>query len=285
MRRFQIVHRTYYNFDQPVEFGTHYLRLRPREGPELRIESSTLTVTPPADIVWHRDIHDNAIGTAIFRWTASQLAIESRVVVEQYNENPFDFLTETYAVDFPFSYNDEDSNLLTPFLSRKGGRENAAFTGWVASVWNRHDSTETIPLLLRLAARIHSDFAYLAREEPGVQSSAQTLSRRTGSCRDFAALFLEAARAFGLAARFVSGYLNTNAVTSDFNFGATHAWAEVYIPGAGWKGFDPTLGLMIGPDHIPVAVGRTPEAVPPVEGSFAGSANSTMTVGVWVTPL
>ena len=117
-----------------------------------------------------------------------------------------------------------------------------------------------------------------------MQSAMETLTLGTGSCRDFAGLFMEAARHFGLAARFVSGYLNTNALPGPFDFGATHAWVEVYIPGAGWKGFDPTLGLMIGQDHIPVAVGRFPDTVPPVAGSFTGRAPPIMTVGVWVMP-
>lgn len=283
MQRFQILHRTYYNFDDSVVLSPHQLRLRPREGPELRIESSTLSVTPSADIRWHRDVHDNAVATATFDAATRQLAIESTVVVEQYNENPFAFLTESHAVNFPFLYGEEERIILAPYLSDPDKSEATPFTGWADSIWTCRETTETLPLLLRLTDRIHSEFTYRCREEPGVQTPVETLSRRSGSCRDFAALFLAAARRFGLAARFVSGYLNTEVTQSGFDFGATHAWAEIYLPGAGWKGFDPTLNLMIGPDHIPVAVGRLPEAVPPVAGSYKGHAASSMTVGVWVT--
>ena len=116
-----------------------------------------------------------------------------------------------------------------------------------------------------------------------MQTPAETLSLGTGSCRDWALLFIEAARRLGLAARFVSGYLNTP--PSPRNYGATHAWAEVFLPGAGWKGFDPTTGLVVGTDHIAVAVARLPESVPPVKGSFIGPPGSSLDVGVWVTPL
>jgi transglutaminase-like putative cysteine protease len=111
---------------------------------------------------------------------------------------------------------------------------------------------------------------------------AETLALGTGSCRDWAFLFMEAARHFGLAARFASGYLNTP--PSSANYGATHAWAEVFLPGVGWKGFDPTTGLVVGTDHIAVAVARLPESVPPIEGSFIGPPGATLDVGVWVTP-
>jgi transglutaminase-like putative cysteine protease len=116
-----------------------------------------------------------------------------------------------------------------------------------------------------------------------VQTPAETLSRSTGSCRDYAYLFMEAARHIGLAARFVSGYLHSP--PTDADYGATHAWAEVFLPGAGWTGFDPTIGSLVGSDHIAVAVAKLPESVPPVDGSFVGRAQSSLDVGVWVTEL
>lgn len=119
------------------------------------------------------------------------------------------------------------------------------------------------------------------REEPGVQSARQTLSKGSGSCRDFALLFMEAVRCLGLASRFVSGYLYAPLMADEI--GSTHAWAEVYLPGAGWKGFDPTIGKIAGSDHIAVAVARLPESVPPIAGSFIGTAVSSLTVGVWVS--
>lgn len=127
----------------------------------------------------------------------------------------------------------------------------------------------------------YQKFSYRLREAPGVQTAAETLRCGTGSCRDFAFLYTEAARRLGLASRFVSGYLNVRPITADV--GATHAWAEVYLPGAGWKGFDPTSGEIAGTNHIAVAVGRISEAVSPVSGTFVGSPGSSLSVGVWVS--
>jgi len=137
--------------------------------------------------------------------------------------------------------------------------------------------------LQRLCVHIHQTLSYQRREEAGVQSAADTLSHGSGSCRDFANLFMEAARCLGFASRFVSGYLY--APPSMINFGATHAWAEVYLPGAGWKGFDPTIGEIVGSNHIAVAVARLPESVPPVAGSFIGLPGASLDVGVWVSEL
>ena len=144
---------------------------------------------------------------------------------------------------------------------------------------------ETFTLLLQLNCEIANHFNYQIREEEGVQSPAQTLSLNSGSCRDFAALFIEACRYMGLASRFVSGYLHM--AENEAGNATTHAWAEVYLPGPGWKGFDPTSGLITGNQHIPVAVARHPEAVPPVSGSFVGPAGQrpALTVSVRVSQL
>ena len=142
---------------------------------------------------------------------------------------------------------------------------------------------QTYALLARLCAGINQSLTYQIREQPGVQSAVETLTRGIGSCRDFANLFMEAARFLGLAARFVSGYLN--APFEDGRSGSTHAWAEVYLPGAGWKGFDPTSGEIAGSRHIAVAVARLPEVVSPVTGAFVGPSGADLSVGVWVSGL
>ena len=154
---------------------------------------------------------------------------------------------------------------------------------WVASLWQPGEAIQSYTLLQRLSSRIQQNLRYQIREEPGVQSATDTLELGSGSCRDFANLFMQAARHLGLAARFVSGYLH--AEPSSANYGSTHAWAEVFLPGAGWKGFDPTIGALVGTDHFAVAVARLPESVPPIAGSFIGLPGSTMDVGVWVTQL
>jgi transglutaminase-like putative cysteine protease len=186
------------------------------------------------------------------------------------------------ARDYPFAYSREDAAVLSPYLSGTAD-ESALLAEWVGNAWQAGEPIQTYALLQRLAARIQQTLSYQLREEPGVQTPTVTLSRGTGSCRDYAFLFMESVRRLGLAARFVSGYLNTP--PSAVSLGATHAWAEVFLPGAGWKGFDPTIGKIVGTDHIAVAVARLPESVPPVAGSFIGPPESSLDVGVWVTPL
>ncbi|PLY01442.1 MAG: cysteine protease [Desulfuromonas sp.] len=283
MQRYRIIHRTYYNFSSTVQLEPHALRLRPREGHELRIESSSLEISPPATLRWQRDAEDNSIAIATFTTPAKQLAVESNVIIQQYNQEPLDFLLAGYATNFPFAYTPEDSVLLSPYLGTLPGNIGNPLSAWVARLCPAGEQIQTYTLLQRLCAQIQQQMTYQIREEPGVRTAMETLSLQSGSCRDFANLFLEAARHLGLAARFVSGYLH--APPSAANFGATHAWAEVYLPGAGWKGFDPTLGKIVGTDHIAVAVARWPESVPPIAGSFIGPPGANLDVGVWVTKL
>ena len=284
MLRFEILHRTYYNFTATVQLGPHRLRLRPREGHELRVESASVRTTPESSLRWSRDVEDNSVAIATFESPTSQLMIESHVIVQQYNQAPFDFLLADHAVDYPFAYAPEDAAVLSPYIlaAVRSANEQAVLADWVGALWPTGEPIQSFALLQRLNAHIHQSLSYRVREEAGVQTPAQTLSLGTGSCRDWAFLFMEAARRFGLAARFVSGYLNSP--PSSANYGATHAWAEVFLPGVGWKGFDPTTGLVVGTDHIAVAVARLPESVPPIEGSFIGPPGATLDVGVWVTP-
>ena len=283
MRRFKILHRTYYNFSGLVQLEPHALRLRPRSGPELHIESSTLNITPAASLRWHRDVEDNAVAIATFDTPASQLAIESEVIIQQYNEAPLDFLVDVYATDYPFAYDANDRIVLAPYMRSSRLPLHDPLVKWVSHVWRASEAIQTYALLERLCVHINQSLTYQIREAPGVQTPADTLTRGTGSCRDFANLFMEAVRHLGLAARFVSGYLH--AEPSSANYGSTHAWAEVFLPGAGWKGFDPTIGKIVGTDHTAVAVARLSESVPPIAGSFLGPAGADLDVGVWVTEL
>jgi transglutaminase-like putative cysteine protease len=283
MLRYKILHRTYYNYAAEVTLGPHTLRLRPREGHELRIESSSLKITPTAKLRWQRDVEDNSVTIATFERPAKQLMIESEVIIQQYNEMPLDFLVADYAVNYPFAYTPEDRALLLPYIDTDRNAPASALREWVETLWRPQEQLQTYELLQRIIRRINQSFGYQLREAPGVQSAVDTLSMGTGSCRDFANLMMTAARSLGLAARFVSGYLY--APPSPNDFGATHAWAEIYLPGPGWKGFDPTIGKIVGGEHIPVAVARLPESVPPVEGSYRGSGGAQLDVGVWVTAL
>jgi transglutaminase-like putative cysteine protease len=205
------------------------------------------------------------------------------VIIQHFDETPLDFLVADYAIDYPFAYTVEDQVVLAPYLQAPGYSSEKAMSDWVASIWQLGERLQTYELLQRLTSKIHHGFAYQAREEPGVQTPLETLTNKTGSCRDFASLFMATARSFGLASRFVSGYLNTLGATIDY--GATHAWAEIYLPGVGWKGFDPTVGDIVGANHIAVAVARLPESVPPIAGSYLGPPGASLDVGVWVTEL
>ena len=283
MQRYKILHRTYYNFSASVRLEPHTLRLRPRENHDLRIEFSTLGISPPAILRWHRDVEDNSVAIATFNSPTNQLLIESEVIIQQFNQVPLDFLMADYAIDYPFVYTEEDRVVLSPYMNVTEHTARNMLAEWVANIWQPYDRVQTYTLLQRLSVHIHQVLSYQLREEPGVQTVAETLSCGTGSCRDFAYLFMEAARRLGIASRFVSGYLH--APPSTVNFGATHAWAEVYLPGAGWKGFDPTIGEIAGTNHIAVAVARLPESVPPIAGSFVGPPGASLNVGVWVTDL
>ena len=207
--------------------------------------------------------------------------IESEVIIQQYNEAPLDFMVADYAIDYPFVYRQEDKVLLLPYMALPGSEATNVVNKWIATFWQPSEQIQTYTLLQRLASNIYQTLLYQVREEPGVQTALQTLSCGTGSCRDFAFLFMVAARCLGLASRFVSGYLHAPLMSD--KIGATHAWAEVYLPGAGWKGFDPTIGEIAGTDHIAVAVARLPESVPPIAGSFVGASSSSLNVGVWVS--
>jgi transglutaminase-like putative cysteine protease len=281
MQRYRIRHHTIYSYDAEVGLNAHALRLRPRESHELRIEASLLQISPKATLRWHRDAENNSVAIATFTEPADSMRIESEVVIQQYHQDPHDFLVDPVAQFFPFQYSAEEQLLLAPY--RRPVDHDAALELWVAGLYAPGEHLETYALLKRISSCIHDTFHYLRREEPGVQSPAHTISSGSGSCRDFATLFLAASRLLGLATRFVSGYLHDP--LSREAGGSTHAWAEVYLPGAGWTGFDPTTGTLAGPDHIAVAISHRPDAVPPVAGSFRGSARSSMTVGVWVTQL
>ncbi len=283
MKRYKILHRTYYNFSAAVRLEPHVLRIRPREGHELRIETSSLKITPSATLRWHRDVEDNSVAIASFDTLANQLLIESEIIIQQYNLAPLDFLVAEYATDYPFSYTAEDWAVLSPYTNTIEYPEGGLMAEWIANLWQPGEQVQTYTLLQRLALHIQTSLLYQVREEPGVQSAEETLSRGSGSCRDFANLFINATRRLGLASRFVSGYLH--AEPSSANYGATHAWAEVFLPGAGWKGFDPTLGKIVGTDHIAVAVARLPESVPPIAGSFIGPPGANLDVGVWVNEI
>lgn len=281
MERFKIVHRTYYNYSENVTLGTHNLLLRPRENHELRIESFILNITPKAKVLWHLDVEDNSVAIATFNTPTQQLFIESEVIIQQYNESPLDFIVADYAINYPFKYLPNDNFILSSYMVLPNEETRILLNNWIYNVYKYNEKIQTYTLLQKLTTYIFENFTYKVREEAGVQSAKQTLTLGSGSCRDFAFLFMEAVKCLGLATRFVSGYLYAPLMSDQV--GSTHAWAEVYVPGGGWIGFDPTTGNIVGTDHISVAVSRLPDNIPPIAGSFVGISDSTLSVGVWVT--
>lgn len=284
MKQIRIHHLTEYQFSQSVELTEHRLLLRPREGHDIRIASSRLDVNPLCETKWYRDIYGNSVGLLSLNEPTDHLRIESEIVIEHYAEQPLDFFVDQRAVTFPFPFEPEDRLDLLPYRTHNWPNHTSQLKHWVARFWQAGQSIETYVLLDQMNQAIVADFGYGMREEPGVQNPDETLRLRTGSCRDFAAFFIEACRYLGLPARFVSGYLHNPGSTQH---GSTHAWSEVYLPGAGWIGFDNTSGLVAGNEHIATAVHRHPEAVPPVSGSYlsAGPVNSTLRVTVDVSEL
>lgn len=262
MRHLQIDHLTVYQFNSAVTLLPHTLLLRPREGRDIHIESMELSISPAHSLRWQRDVYGNSMAVADFSATSDRLSIASCVRLQHYDEQPLDFLVADSAVHYPFQYAAEERTGLGPYLSPVFPQDQPQLTAWLRPLWQPGQRVETYVLLDWINKAIANGFAYQRREQPGVQTPARTLASRSGSCRDTATLFIEACRCLGLAARFVSGYLCPQPD------GSTHAWSEVYLPGAGWKGFDSTSGLIVGSDHIAVAVSRHPESVPPVAGAF-----------------
>lgn len=266
MQRLRIKHSTEYTFPTEVTLNQHRLLLRPREGHDVRIESSKLEITPAYKIKWQRDVFDNSLAIVNFLERSNKLTISSEVVIQHYEQAPYDFMVEDYAINYPFTYALDEQFDLAAFQQPIFFKDQYIVNSWLQQL--ALNGMETFGLLMKLNQTISQQFRYQIREEPGVQSPAKTLSQRSGSCRDYATLFIEACRSLGLASRFVSGYLHAPA--TEAGNATTHAWVEVYLPGTGWKGFDPTSGEVTGNRHIAVAVARNPEAVPPISGSFIG---------------
>lgn len=269
--KIRIEHRTTYNYSEPVSFGQHKIMIRPREGHDVHIERSILEITPAHTIRWMRDVNGNSLAKVDFTEQASSLMIYSELVLSQYDTNPLDFILEESAVNYPFVYDPESLPELAAFMPILYPRDTGSLKEWLDQFWKPGATIQTIALLQNLNTHINNNFTYQRRDEAGVQTPAETLKSRSGSCRDFATLFLEACRCWGLAARFCSGYMQCEA--TEAGGASTHAWTEVYLPGAGWKGFDPTSGIMTGAQHVTVAVSRNPENAAPIAGSYEGSMN------------
>ncbi len=280
-----IRHKTTYRYREPVQLGPHRLMLRPRESRDVRLLSSTLEARPTASIAWAHDVFGNAVATAEFHAPAAMLEIESRATVELSASDWPVFGIAASAIRFPFRYSTDETTdlgaLALPHHADPAGSLNEWARGFV-----RGDETDTLALLKDMVAGVAARIAYQSREEEGTQSPLETLARGWGSCRDFAVLFAEAARSLGFGARIISGYLYNQADAATA-VGTTHAWSEIFLPGAGWIAFDPTHRAVGGFNLIPLAVGRVIAQVMPLTGTFLGMTNAYrgMSVEVQVTPV
>ena len=262
-------HVTTYRYKQPVAFGEHRMMLRPRDSYDQRLLDSNLVITPqPADIRWVHDVFGNCVAIARFAGRAAELRFESVIRLDHSATNALDFQIEEYATRYPFAYGAEEMPDLLRLIERQYLDPEHEIDRW-AWQFLRHDGrSDTTELLAAMTHAIRRDLTYEAREESGIQDPVKTLRIGSGSCRDFAVLMMEAVRSLGLAARFVSGYLYVP--EGWVGGGATHAWLEVYLPGAGWIAFDPTNGKVSNHDLLRVAVVRDPRQAVPISGSWTG---------------
>jgi transglutaminase-like putative cysteine protease len=282
----KIHHRTTYRFHEQVTLWPHRLMLRPRESRDLHLISSNITVTPAATVTWAHDVFGNAVATATFQTLAESVVIDSvaELQLDAAAWPVFDIAAS--AISYPFRYSDDEWTDLGALATQQYSDNETRLRRW-AQGFVRSSPTDTLSLLKDLSAGVAQATRYQSREDEGTQSPSDTLDRGWGSCRDFAVLFVEAARSLGFGARIVSGYLynpDRQSVGSS-GAGSTHAWAEIFVPGAGWISFDPTNRGMGGSNLIPVAVVRDIRQAMPVSGSFVGTTNAFagMSVEVLVT--
>jgi len=270
----RIEHSSIYHYHRPVEFTPHRLMLRPAESHGLQIRSEQLEIFPAHYITWTHDAFYNSVAHVFFTEKAAEMRIVSRYTVEQFNINPFDFVLEIYANELPFEYQGDDLADLEPYRVPQYPQDKSAIAGWLSPLLGADKRTETLKFLMALNESVSARFTYRVRHEEGIQSPGETIALGTGTCRDFALLMMEAARQAGLAARYVSGYLcSADGTKADVAVDATHAWTEIYLPGAGWKGFDPTNGILAAGLHVRVAATRNPLQATPIRGSYLGDAS------------
>ena len=284
-------HVTQYRYARPVTFGKHRAMFRPHEANDLRLTSFQIDTNPAASHHWMHDVFSNS--KVILDFASAPMA-ETLEIVCDFNivrstVHDIKFPIADFARSFPFLYDNDQHIDLAPLIHPEYMHEDQQVRFWAQGVADAARG-DTWAILENINSTIHKEFSYKRREEPGVQPPRETLSRAEGSCRDFAVLMLEAVRQLGFAARFVTGYLYDPLTDKDGSLqgaGATHAWVQVFLPGAGWIEFDPTNGLIASGHLIRTGVARTPSQAVPLEGSFEGAPEDFlgMDVSVDVTAL
>jgi transglutaminase-like putative cysteine protease len=275
MRLLTVRHVTIYRYSERVRFGEHRMMFRPRESHDLRLVNTKLEILPrPSDLRWLHDVFDNSVAIATFDEPASELRFDSTVTLEHIEAALPDYALDVGAHTFPFHYSNDERPDLVGALARQYPCDDLG--PWTARFLAPAGTTTTMSLLYAITRGIKEDFVYVRRSEKGVQSPGETLRRRSGSCRDFAVLMMEAVRSLGVAARFVSGYIFVPEVNrpAAVGGGATHGWMQAYLPGAGWVDFDPTNSLVGNRNLIRVAVAWDQRNALPLWGTFIGPPSS-----------
>lgn len=275
---------THYAYRQPVSFGEHRIFVRPRESYDQHLLDLKLDIDPkPAELRWLQDVFGNSVALATFDRRSKFLHIESRARVQHSPLLKKEVEVEPYARLFPFSYSPEDMGDLLRSIERQHHDPDRVLDKWARRFLKKDTETETVAMLADMTKFIRRNFTYLPRAEKGTQTPVETIQRRQGTCRDFAVLMMEAARALGLAARFVSGYLyNPRGTSGRVGGGSTHAWVRIFLPGSGWVEFDPTNGIVGNSGLIRVAVARDPFQAVPISGTWSGFPGSELGMEVTV---
>ena len=277
-----INHVTHYRYRRNVSFGEHRILVRPRESYDQRVLAASLEIMPePQSMRWLQDVFGNAVAIAHFDTRADTLEVRGSAEVEHLPMREDDIAVEPYAQTFPFTYSAEDMPDLLRSIERAYPDRDREVDEWARAFVRSAEDAGTLALLTTLTEAIDEGFEYQPRERKGIQPPATTLALRRGTCRDFAVLMMDAARALGFAARFVSGYLyqpdNEHARVGGHS---THAWVRVFLPGSGWVEFDPTNGIVGNRGLIRVAVARDPMQALPLSGTWRGRSGSSIDMAV-----
>ena len=290
MQKLSVTHITTYHYARPVQFGEHRLMVRPRDSHDLRLIDAALTISPKAELRWMYDVFGNSVAIAQFQDTGDCLKIVSEILIDRFPISDSGFAIEDYARRLPFSYPAREIPDLGRAIERHYPDPERQVTEWTREILELPDvAGSTEAFLHALTHKIKGQFRYNQRDEPGIQTPVETFELGSGSCRDFAVLMMESVRSVGLATRFVSGYLYDPAFDGEksdiVGAGATHAWIQVYLPGAGWIEFDPTNGGAGGANLVPIAVAREPGQAVPVAGTFSGDPDDYKGMEVEVSVL
>jgi transglutaminase-like putative cysteine protease len=272
-----VTHRTRYSYSEPVTFGPHRLMMRPRDSHDLRLIDTLLTLAPAATVRWMHDVFGNSVAIAEFAEPGQELLVVSSFRAEHYPLPEAEVTLEEYARRYPFSYDALEIPDIGRTVERHYPDPEHRIDLWARRFVERQRDGDTMATLHAMVEAIGADFTYNRRDEMGTQDPLRTLDSGSGTCRDFALFLMEAARSLGFAARFVSGYLYDESRMGEETVvggGATHAWAQVYLPGGGWVEFDPTNALVGGQNLIRVAVTRDPSQAIPLSGSFTGASGA-----------